>query len=278
MSEACSVAIKCADDLLIERCIDSIDDPEVSVNAVITPSSQIESILRDREIPFVVTEYGNIAKSAELSVEEAEHDRVIVMDSDAYFEPGAVGLLRTALDTAMVAKPRLDFDNNGTNVSRIIAERRRMFNSRSDFATNPGLALRRSEVKENCGGYVFNPDVRWTEDADLNFRMEREGIGINYVPDAVVRHDPVTLMHELKCAFLYGVGKRLSVEHTPGREPSEEIPQIIRAMVERRFVDSHEDALSGDGIGEFIIASAWRALYLTGYQAQKRLHFWTVAS
>jgi GTP:adenosylcobinamide-phosphate guanylyltransferase len=109
----CSIAIKCADDPLIERCLDSIDDPGVAINVVATPSPRIEALLEKREVPYSLTSYGNIAKAAQISVEEAAHDHVIVMDSDAYFAPGAINILRNAIETAPVAKPRLEFQSDG---------------------------------------------------------------------------------------------------------------------------------------------------------------------
>src|SRR5689334_3075095 len=142
----CSVAVKCADDMDIVRCLDSIDDPEVAVNAVITPSERVEALLRERGIPFVLTEYGNIAKSAQLSVENAEHDNVIVMDSDVHFAPGAVRLLRAALVHSPVAKPRLRFEDDGSYWSRVVADSRNRYNDVPNKAINPGLALRRKEV------------------------------------------------------------------------------------------------------------------------------------
>jgi GT2 family glycosyltransferase len=273
----CSIAIKCADDPLLERCLDSIDDPTVAVNAVITPSDQTESLLREREIPFVVTEYGNIAKSAQLSVDTAEHDNVIVMDSDAYFMPGAIRKLREALTKTPVAKPRLEFLDDGSYISRVIAASRQSYNALPDNATNPGLALRRTEIAERCG-YIFNPLIRWTEDADLNYRLKLHDVPMTYVPEAIICHDLVSLSHELKCAFLYGVGKRLSVENTPGRPAIEEFSAIAqRALSGETLKEICKTAAEKD-LGSLALATIWRTLYLTGYHAQRQTGRWAVPS
>lgn len=271
----CSIAIKCADDLLIERCIDSVDDPTVAINVVATPSHRIQTLLEAREIPYTLTDYGNIAKSAQLSVEEAEHDNVIVMDSDAYFAPGAIKLLRNALETNAMAKPRLEFHSTGTRIFRLIAESRTRYNSVPTLATNPGLALRRNEIARRCG-YVFNPQIRWTEDADLNYRMQRDDVPLTYVSEAVVHHDSVSLGHELRCAFLYGVGKRLSIENTPGRIPDEEFPAVIRAIAKGGTLKKALKNVGEYGLDGAMLAAAWRTLYLTGYHAQKRLGRWAI--
>lgn len=271
----CSIAVKCADDPLLERCLDSIDDPTVAVNAVITPSKRIEALLNDRDIPYVTTEHGNIAKSAQISVEEAEHDNVIVMDSDAYFAPGAISRLRVALSSAVVAKPRLEFHDRGTRISRAIAGNRRSYNASPDRATNPGLAIRRKELAERCG-YIFNPLIRWTEDMDLNHRMKVNDVPIAYVPEAVVFHDPISLRHELHSAFLYGIGKRLSIEHTPGRESSEELSIVLGGLVKNNMLKTVRDSLAERGIDGTLLEVTWQSLYLAGYHSQKRLGCWTV--
>lgn len=271
----CSVAIKCADDLRIERCLDSIDDSAVSVHAVITPSERIEDFLRERDIRYVTTEYGNLAKSAELAVLEAEHDNVIIMDSDAYFEPGAVRLLRTALVTAPVAKPRLEFLDDGSWISKLIADSRRRYNATPNHATTPGLGLRRQEVIESCGR-SFNPSVRWAEDTDLNYRIQRARLDIANVTDAVVVHDAVSLRHELRCAFQFGVGKRLSVENTSGRPSKEELGLVLSSLVKMGNVRKAIDFIGHSGLDAALLQSVWRVLYLTGYHAQKRTGRWSL--
>lgn len=272
----CSVAIKCADDMSIVRCLDSIDDPGVSVNAVITPSDRIETLLRERGIPYVITEYGNIAKSAELSVETAEHDNVIVMDSDVYFAPGAVGLMRAALATHPVVKPRLRFEDDGSFLSRLVASSRTSYNAVPNKATNPGLGLRRAEIAEKCGGLIFNPAIRWTEDADLNYRLRANGIPVEYLPEAEVWHGPVSLKHELRCGFLYGIGKRLSVENNEGRSAPEDLSELLKKMVTPATYLAAAQRLAERGVSATVLATVWRTLYYAGYHAQKQTQRWTL--
>ena len=272
----CSVAIKCADDMDIVRCLDSIDDPEVAVNAVITPSERVEALLRERGVPFVLTEYGNIAKSAQLSVEAAEHDNVIVMDSDVYFAPGAIRLMRAALLHSPVVKPALRFEDDGSYFSRLVAGSRNRYNDVPNKAINPGLALRRREVAARCGELIFNPHIRWTEDADLNYRLQREGVPVQYVPEAEVWHGPVSLKHELRCGFLYGVGKRLSVEHNPDRIAREDPAQLFRTLTSPATYAAALERARQNGIPATLLAGAWRTLYYAGYYAQKHSQRWTL--
>lgn len=271
----CSVAIKCADDPLIERCLDSIDDPTAAINVVATPSRRIQSLLEERGIPYSLTSYGNIARSAQISVNEAAHDNVIVMDSDAYFAPGAIRYLREALSRAVIAKPRLEFLNDGTRLSTVISRERQIYNSRPNHADNPGLAICRTELESKCG-YIFNPKVRWAEDADLNYRMRVNDVQLAYVPEAVIFHDPVPLRHELKCAFLYGVGKRLSIENTPGRPSTEELRFILSGLVKGHELKNLRRRFEDGDVAGLALAAAWRTIYLTGYHAQKHLNLWAV--
>jgi len=270
----CSITIKCANDPLIERCLDSIDD-DVSVHAVITPSEAIEAILRARGIPFTRTDYGNIAKSCEIGVNEAEHDNIIVMDSDSSFAPGSIRRLREALQHYPLARGKVQILGN-TAMSEMIAKRRQVFYDCEDFTVNPGLALRRDVVREHCGGFVFNPLVRWTEDADLNFRARQAGLKVGFVPESVILHDPVALKHELRTAFLYGVGKRLSVEHTPDRQSVEGLWDITVAAFKGLSPRSVISKLREYGPGVMLLERAWRVLYLAGYHAQKHTGRWSV--
>ena len=270
----CSIALKCANDTTITRCLDSIDD-DVSVHVVITPNDAIEGILREREVPYSITEYGNIAKSTELSVWACEDDNVIVMDSDTWFLPGSIRKLREALLVDPLAKARLEFQTSG-HISEVIASHRHPFNNRPNYATNPGLAMRRTEVRDACRGYIFNPKIRWTEDADLQYRLGQTDLTVAYVPEAVVQHEPITLSHELRAAFLYGVGKRLSIENTPDRVPYEELPDVLKRAVLSMNPANIVRKIREQGVEISALNLAWNAYYLSGYHAQKHTKKWTL--
>jgi hypothetical protein len=267
----CTIALKCADDPSIANCLDSIDD-NVSVHVVITPSDRIQRLLEERGVEYSMTEYGNIARSAQLSIERSPEDTVIVMDSDTRFTPGSIRRLREALVSNIVAKPAIEFETDGY-VSSVIARARHSFNNRPDFATCPGLAFRKRELTEACG-QIFNPLIRWTEDADLNFRMHQAGVGMAFVPEAKILHGPVDLGHELRSAFYYGIGKRLSVEHTPGRATPEEFPDcIINALHSPRRI---RENLQSVGVAGFVLDAVWQGIYLTGYHRQKHTGAWSI--
>lgn len=272
---SCSVAIKCADDPKIVECLDSIDDSSVAINAAITPSERVEEILREREIPYVITEYGNIGKTAQLCVSTAEHDNVIVMDSDSIFAPNTIQLLRQALVDHPVVKPKLRFENDGAYISKVIAASRERYNSIPDKATCPGLAIRRSEVAEACGGLIFKPQVRWTEDADFNYRLRQNNIPVHFVPDAEIWHGPVSLSHELRCGFLYGVGKRLSMDNDATRPSREDFSILLKNIVAASTYRDAAQRVSEYGLGGTLLATAWRTLYYAGYHAQKYSGNWT---
>ncbi len=268
----CTIGLKCADDPSIVECLNSIDD-DVSVHVVITPSERIERLLKKRSVDYSLTEYGNIAKSAQLSIERAPSDNVIVMDSATCFTPGSIRKLREALLTSVVAKPSIRFETD-SYISEVISRGRHAFNNRPDFATCPGLAIRRTELTEACGR-IFNPLIRWTEDADLNFRMKQASVSMAFVPDAQIVHGPIHLPHELRAAFYYGVGKRLSVEHTPGRETPEEFPGfLINALKAPLRI---RENLQSSGVAGLLLDTVWQGIYISGYHAQKLLGKWTIA-
>lgn len=274
--ESCSIALKCANEPsdVIERCLDSIDD-DVNVHVAMTPNGELQELFEDRGIDFTVTEYGNIAKSAEISVSEAVDDHVIVLDSDTWFLPGSIRRLRESLKSSVITKPRIEFLTD-TWISKVIASKRRPFYDRPDYPANPGLAFRKNELREAAGGQIFNPDVRWTEDADLNFRLKLSGVSVSYVPEAVLMHDAITLRHELRTAFYYGIGKRLSVEQNPDRPSTEDFPGALLDFMKELSPSTLQETAYQIGVPATILSSVWRAIYLGGYNAQKHFDRWSV--
>ena len=275
--DGCSIALKCANEPteLLERFFASIDD-DVAVNVVATPNRSNEGYLRHRRIPYTLTEYGNIAMSTQLSVDQAEFDTVIIADADTYFLPESIRCLREALSKHELVKPRIVFDVGNGYVSKLIARHREPFNSQPDYASNPGLGFHRASLRTQCGGYIFNPLIRWTEDADLNHRVKKAGLTTHYVEEAVIVHDAITMQHELRAAFFYGIGKRLSIEHTPGRQPREEAAQVLRDVLKAIRPDHMAHRINSTGADVVMLDTIWQAIYLAGYHAQKRTGNWTV--
>ena len=99
-----------------------------------------------------------------------------------------------------------------------------------------------------------------------------------YVPEAVLMHGPVTFNHEIKAAFLYGIGKRLSVEQTPDRDPTEEFPDIMIAGLKGLRPSNVFKNLTERGLGVSAFDRLWRSIYLAGYHSQKISGHWSVES
>jgi len=274
--ESCSIALKCANEPreMLERCLDSIDD-DVNIHVAMTPNEELRELFEERDVYYTVTEYGNIARSTEASVNQAPDDLVIVMDSDTWFLPNSIRKLRESLITSTITKPRIEFLTDSW-ISGVIANKRRPFYDRPYYPANPGLAFRRSELAEAVGGQIFNPNVRWTEDADLNYRLRLAGVSVSFVPEAVLMHDAISLAHELRTAFYYGVGKRLSIEENPGRPSSEDFPGSIISFMKEISPEALQKTSSQIGIPATLLNSIWRIIYLSGYNAQKHLDRWSV--
>lgn len=264
----CSVGIKCADDHLIKRCLDSIDDPTVTINAAITPSPRVEQLLDERGIPYVVTPYGNTAKTAQLAVDTAERDHVIVMDSDCYFAPGAISALREGFTEAPVVKPQLKFFSD-SYLSGLTARNRQRYYDYPGRAIGAGMGVCRSEVTERCG-YVFDPSIRWGEHMDLDYRMKANDVPLAYAADGVIYHDPIPLGHDMRCAFLHGVRRQLSAEH----DSAENIDEVLRKLVEPETWQMVRENLQERGVDGALYAAAYRTVRFVGYNAQKYLGKW----
>ena len=240
-----------------------------------TPNEELKELFESRGVSYTVTDYGNIAKSTEVSISDAIDDHVIVMDADTWFVPGSIRKLRESLQTSIIAKPRIEFLTDNW-MSKVIASKRRPFYDRPDYPANPGIAIRKSEVKPLVGGYIFNPNVRWTEDADLNYRLKNAGVPVSYIPDAILFHDTINLDHELRTAFYYGIGKRLSVEQNPNRPSTEDLPKAAIDFIKEFHPQNLADSVSQIGKAATVLQLAWRVIYLSGYNAQKISGRWTV--
>ncbi|MGH3247884.1 MAG: glycosyltransferase family 2 protein, partial [Trebonia sp.] len=90
--------------------------------------------------------------------------------------------------------------------------------SNPDRAYQPGL-LFHTGILDQIGGYYFDGDIHWTEDADFDRRVRGAGIGVR-VSSAVVEHGKVSVPRKLRSAYRYGVGRSIAEsKHLYGTHP-----------------------------------------------------------
>ena len=104
-----SIVISCSDDFHIEKTLDSIDE-DVEVVCSITPNPEIEKILNNRCIPYVITPKGNHSVTTNAGIALAKNDKLLLMDSDCVFVPGAIREISEALDKYLVVNAKIIFE------------------------------------------------------------------------------------------------------------------------------------------------------------------------
>lgn len=196
--------IRCGDDDRVFRCIDSIDE-EVDVVVSISENRSLQRRLEDRGVRFCLSPRRNLSKTSNMGFEEAKHDKVFITDSDTILERGCLARVYKALDKAPVVRAKLKFRHNSdVFLSRIVAEARDYVNS-MPLAFTPGLGVQR-ELLPRIGRFLFNDQVPYAVDADLDYRIKNSNVPVVFLEDAILYHDVESVKHDLKAAYRIGKG------------------------------------------------------------------------
>lgn len=257
-----SVIIKCSDDERVFRCLKSIDE-DVEIVITMTPNKRLENIFQKMGIKYCITPKGNLSITSNAGIKMATHDKFVLMDSDSVFGKGCIRQIYEKLRTNLVVKPRIIFlTKKGSLLSQILANGRDFENRKKLVAYTPGLGLRK-ELAKYIGGYFFQEKVRWSEDSELDNRIKKAGISIYDLPAAIVYHDPVTLKHELKGAFQFGVGKRQAAAFS-----GEEGVNFLKNLLQGKQLKYAFDLFREKGSLTVLYMIIWKFFYYLGYYYQ----------
>lgn len=245
-----SIIIPCADDIRIKSCIESVDENVEIVVVLNGASSEVNKIVDNYKLKVIRIKERNLAKALDIGIEKSRYESVILIDSDCRFEKGAIRKLYEGLRRYHIAKGKVVFESDSF-VSGLIAKVRDYTNYDTPKPYNPFLGIKKS-VKKYIGNYYFDSDIHWTEDADLNSRLTKAQIKVNYVFSSKVFHPPLTLRHDLRSSFRYGVGKKIRVE--------KKISSGIGSHFGKVF-----DMISKKGLGAGFYYFVWNWFYVAGY-------------
>lgn len=259
-----AVVIKCSDDQRIFRCIQSIPK-EIETVCSITPNIDTEQKLSKMKISYVITPKGNLGFTTTSGIKLTKSNNVIIMDADCYFEKGAIAALYKALKQNLIVKGKIIFLHNDSLISKTITELRDFVNQQP-VAYTPGLAFRK-ELK-NFVGEIFNPNISWAEDAELDYRIKEAGIKIKIINRAIIYHDPVSIRYDLRAAFRIGQGKRLIVELT-NKYNEEDFVFILKNIVSGRYFKEFSKILRHKGYLVLFYSFLWNIFYYCGYYLKK---------
>ncbi len=248
-----AIVIPVADDIRLQDCLGSINEDVEVVISMNGSTEQIKEITRKSGRRYCELPDRNLGAALDEGIKTAKSERVLLMDSDCVFDPGTINLLFHGLDDHMLAKGRVLFERTGY-VSSLVAKTREYTTSAEVSAYKPPLAMRKS-VADLMGGYFYDRDVHWVEDSEFDGRVRRFGIPINYLPEATIRHPPLTFFTDLRSAFRYGIGKRIGVE------------KGLMKGVGNFFCDECNIARN-KGIDTALYMLAWNTSYTAGWLSQ----------
>lgn len=205
-----SIVVPCATDVRIKKCIESIDE-NVEIVVVLNGASQeVKRIVKNLNVKIVNTKEANLSNALNLGIENSLNDKVIFIDSDCTFKKGAIKKVYQALKKNLIVKSRVVFQYNNVS-SKIVADTRDYVNYNEPKPYNPFLAINK-KIRKYSGGYYFDSQIHWTEDADFYSRLKKSDVKIKYLYSAKAYHPPLSFFQDLKSAFKYGIGKRIRVE------------------------------------------------------------------
>lgn len=248
-----SIIIPCSTDTRIGKCIESIDE-NVEIVVVLNGSNkQVRNIVKKYNVKTVFSKKANLANALNLGIENSKNKKIIFIDSDCVFKKGAIKKVYKALDNNVVVKAKVFFDYNSWQ-SKIVAETRDYVNYNEPKPYNPFLAINKSIIKYS-GGYYFDSNIFWTEDADFYNRYKNSKVSIKYLYSAEAVHPPLSFLQDLTSAFKYGIGKRIRVERKSSKGLGTHFSNI-------------PDIVTKKSISSGIYYFVWNISYILGYLHQ----------
>lgn len=265
MHKSLSVVIKCFEDEKVLTCIESIDEScEIIVS--LSGDGVLGSLIQERyqKVKVVQAPIKNLAVSSNIGIASSSGDAVVVMDSDACFAPGSLKLIAEKLKEHPVVKPRIIYEHNETVMgSKPVAVTRQQFNDGHIRALTPGLAFRK-DIAPKIGGYFFNEKVQFTEDAEFDWRLNKAGIPLLFVPKAIVYHSPTSMLHDLRAAFRMGYGHRLAI-HFAGREHDNKFSGLLRRLLTGASFRELTKDCRANGFAVGMYRLLWHLCYHAGF-------------
>lgn len=261
-----SIVIPDKDDLLLERCINSIDEDVEVVISLNNPSQELEELvsrmLSSRNysmLQFKVCRIDkpSIAMAYNNGIAHASYEKILLMDSDCVFERGTIVALDNVIGDNYLAKGRVVFQHNSF-LTKIVSKAREYHTSDQVNAYSPPLLFRKSIISK-IGGHYFNSSLCWLEDSEFDRRVQAANLHIAYQHNAVVKHQPITLGRDLRSAFWYGVGHAIGYNLDVNSRPR----GFVRSVYKYIIVGSKTK-----GLATGLYLYGWKLVLLVGFYCQ----------
>lgn len=263
-----TVVIKCGRDPRVVACLDSLP-AGIEALVVVVESDPVRRLLDGRpDVRCVIVDTEDLGAKCNAGLEHASHDRVLIVDSDCTLSPGAVEAVAEALGDDPIVRCHLAFAPGTTALGRAIARWRDVENNQPPVpAYCPGLGIDR-RMRDTLGQDLFPTGVSFTEDAAFDELRRRHGLGVRYLPNAVVHHDAVGVGHFIRSGYRTGYGTARQT-NMGLRENHERLRWVLTRGLRGRFVGWAIDVHRVGGWWGVVVGVAWLAAYRTGYHLER---------
>jgi glycosyltransferase involved in cell wall biosynthesis len=200
-----SIIIPVSKDKKIFKCIESIDvKTEIIVILNGKYDINIENELRKiTDVKIYKLKDFNFSKIYNFGIRQSSYKKIFFMDSDCVFDRGTIIKLYNSLDNYSIAKGRVVFSYNNF-IQKLIAKAREFTTSDEPNLYIPGPMFKK-EIFKKIG--LFNEEICFSSDAEMNARIKKEKIKWIYIPEAKIIHAPLTIKQDFVSAFRYGWGR-----------------------------------------------------------------------
>lgn len=255
-----SIIVPCAIDDGIERCVRSIDEPTDIIAVLNRPTHAARATVARLGLRFIEVQERNLGLACDVGVAAAEHDLVMLMNSDCWFEPGAVRAIHGAWAEGLVVTTPVRYEGAGLS-ARLVEGLQASQSETPPHAYQPGLLFDR-RIRDQIGGYWFDHDIHWTEDADFHRRVVAASLRIRLAP-AVIWHRQPSIASHLRSAFRYGIGRRIAEEKgLPGTSP-------FSRWSPRLAYEQFSDRRRENGVVAGAYATVWFTVFSFGVAWQR---------
>lgn len=262
-----SIVIPVSKDIKIKQCLNSVrDNLEIVVVLNNNPSQEVMEIVGMDKRCIVVslaTAGCNLAQAINAGVKKAKYEKIVIMNSDCIFPEEILNKISACLDDIDVVKARVSFLHN-TFLESLVAKVRylysHIFNSQKNIF-GPGMAFNK-RIINRVGGYLFDEDMGWGEDADLSRRIHKSQLPCLFLEEEII-HLPESIFHDLKIALKIGAGKRV-------RDFKDSIPFIIgvKDLFCGIILDKYQHlrlSFKHCGLIVTVYLLIWKMFYFLGY-------------
>lgn len=200
-----TIVVAVRDDPAIARCLASINDTQVNTLVVMNdPSAEVRRLVARSGHRSLTLNRAGLAAACNAGVQASLTDYVLFTDSDCVFRPDCIARFVDSIGAAPLVRGWVAFRGR-TPAERVVARYRTIHTNTPKFVCRVPLMIDRKAISA-VGGYLFDERLPWTEDFELSARIEDAGLHVERVRDAVVIHDPIPLVEDVRKATLYGLG------------------------------------------------------------------------